>query len=37
MMFGALTAVMFMGVSSVGGFGEVWRRSEDGGRIDFFK
>ncbi|KAJ3634046.1 hypothetical protein MTP99_010956 [Tenebrio molitor] len=36
MMFGALTAVMFMGVSSVGGFGEVWRRSEDGGRIDFF-
>ncbi|XP_045470398.1 sodium-coupled monocarboxylate transporter 2-like [Harmonia axyridis] len=35
-MFGALIAVVFMGTYSVGGFSEVWKRSVDGGRIDFF-
>lgn len=36
-MFAALITVMFMGTSSVGGFAEVWKRSDRGGRIDFFK
>lgn len=36
-MFGALLFVIIMGTLSVGGFKEVWSRSEQGGRIDFFK
>ncbi|XP_018319368.1 sodium-coupled monocarboxylate transporter 1 [Agrilus planipennis] len=35
-MFGALITVMIMGIVSVGGFEEVWSRSQEGGRIDFF-
>ncbi|KAL3283616.1 hypothetical protein HHI36_006755 [Cryptolaemus montrouzieri] len=35
-MFGALICVIAMGTYSVGGFNEVWKRSEQGGRIDFF-
>ncbi|RZC38851.1 sodium-coupled monocarboxylate transporter 1-like, partial [Asbolus verrucosus] len=35
-MFGAMIVVMILGTINVGGFGEVWRRSDEGGRIDFF-
>ncbi|XP_044268114.1 sodium-coupled monocarboxylate transporter 1-like [Tribolium madens] len=36
MMFAALIGVLVLGVASVGGFDEVWRRNEEGDRIDFF-
>ncbi|KYB27604.1 Putative sodium-dependent multivitamin transporter-like Protein [Tribolium castaneum] len=36
MMFAALIGVVALGVASVGGFAEVWRRNEEGDRIDFF-
>ena len=37
MMFAALIAVVFMGIDSVGGLSEVWRRNEAGDRLEFFK
>ncbi|KAJ3656756.1 hypothetical protein Zmor_015805 [Zophobas morio] len=36
MMFAALIAVVFMGIDSVGGLSEVWRRNEAGDRLEFF-
>ncbi|PSN54821.1 hypothetical protein C0J52_02922 [Blattella germanica] len=33
----ASVAVVILGVVHVGGFGEVWRRNEEGGRIRFFE
>lgn len=33
---GGLIAVLFLGVKSVGGISEVWKRSEMGGRLIFF-
>lgn len=36
-MFAALIVVIIMGTINIGGFGEVWTRNEQGGRIDFFK
>lgn len=35
-MFAALIAVIIMGTISVGGIDEVWARSDQGGRLDFF-
>lgn len=36
-MFGALTITVVIGTARVGGVLEVWKRSSEGGRIEFFE
>lgn len=34
-MIGAIVGVFYMGITSAGGFGEVWTKASDGGRVTF--
>lgn len=36
-MYGAIIAVLIKGVYDIGGFGVVWQRSIDFGRLEMFK
>jgi hypothetical protein len=36
-MFAAVYCVIIKGAIDLGGIGEIWRRAEEGGRIEFFK
>lgn len=33
---GAVTTILFLGVKATGGFGNVWRKAIEGGRLDIF-
>ncbi|XP_059488854.1 sodium-coupled monocarboxylate transporter 1-like [Neocloeon triangulifer] len=36
LMFASMVAVMVLGADKIGGWGEVWKRNEEGGRLEFF-
>ena len=36
-MYSGLIAIIFVGARHVGGFGEIWKRAEQSGRIEFFE
>lgn len=37
MMFAGMVAVVAKGTVDAGGFGNVWQKAEESGRIEFFK
>jgi hypothetical protein len=36
-MFASMLAILVLGAEKIGGWEEVWKKNEQGGRLEFFK